>query len=73
MIVMSLSLLYTGVFCNFTPKIIYVFYLTINLNVQVYIDHEPLYSMQNKETNPTVGNDDKKEEPKKEETAKKEK
>ncbi|MDH3341104.1 MAG: hypothetical protein OEL84_07445 [Nitrosopumilus sp.] len=44
------------------------------MNTLVYIDHNFLYSMQNKETNPTVvANDDKKEEPKKEETAKTEK
>jgi len=43
--------------------------------MQVYIDNSSLYSMENKEKNPTivVGNDDKKEEPKKEETAKTEK
>lgn len=57
------------------PKFLYIFYFTINLNVRVYIDHNSLYSMENKEKNPTivVGNDDKKEEPKKEETAKTEK
>ena len=43
------------------------------MNTPVYIDHNILYSMENKETNPTVvGNDDKKEEPKKEEPKKEE-
>jgi len=37
------------------------------------MDKNILYSMENKETNPTIGNDNKKEEPKKEETAKTEK
>jgi len=71
---MDLTRIYTGVILQFTPKFLYIFYLTINLNTLVYIDHNFLYSMQNKETNPTVvANDDKKEEPKKEETAKTEK
>ena len=49
--------------------------LTINLNTRVYIDKTKLYSMENKETNPTivVGNDDKKEEPKKDDSAKSDK
>ena len=42
------------------------------MNTQVYIIQIPLYSMENKETNPTVvvGNDDKKEEPKKDDSGK---
>lgn len=42
------------------------------MNTRVYIDHNSLYSMENKETNTTtvVANDDKKEEPKKEEPKK---
>ncbi len=45
--------------------------MTINLNAQVYIDSNFLYSM-TKETNPTivVANDDKKEEPKKDDSGK---
>lgn len=54
------------------PKFLYNFYISINLNTQVYIDHNYLYSMENKETTPTivVGNDDKKEEPKKDDSGK---
>ena len=46
--------------------------MPINLNNQVYIKDYILYSMENKETNPTivVDNDDKKEEPKKEDSPK---
>ena len=45
------------------------------MNTQVYIDHNYLYSMENKETNPTivVANDDKKEETKKEDSPKSDK
>ena len=54
------------------PKFLYNFHISINLNTRVYIDHNYLYSMENKETNPTivVGNDDKKEEPKKDDSGK---
>jgi len=57
------------------PKFLYIFSLTINYNTRVYIDQSILYSMENKETNPTivVGNDDKKEEPKKEDSTKSDK
>ena len=57
------------------PKFLYIFSLTINYNTRVYIDQAILYSMENKETNPTivVGNDDKKEEPKKEDSTKSDK
>ncbi len=43
--------------------------------MRVYIDYNFLYSMENKETNPTiiVANDDKKEEPKKDDSAKSDK
>jgi len=56
------------------PKYLYIFYLTINLNTRVYIDYKLVYSM-TKETNPTiiVANDDKKEEPKKEDSTKSDK
>ena len=52
-----------------------IFQLTINLNTWVYIDKTKLYSMENKETNPTiiVANDDKKEEPKKDDSTKSDK
>lgn len=55
------------------PKFLYIFLFFYNFNTRVYIDHNVLYSMENKETNPTivVGNDDKKEEPKKEDSTKK--
>jgi len=44
------------------------------LNTLVYIHYDILYSMENKETKTTiVANDDKKEEPKKEEASKTEK
>ncbi len=51
----------------------YIFFLlAINLNPLVYLDHNSLYSMENKETNTTtvVANDDKKEETKKEDSPK---
>lgn len=55
------------------------FYISINFDAQVYISHKSLYSMENKENNPTVvaqvtaDSDTKKEDSKKEEPAKKEK
>lgn len=56
------------------PNYLYIFNLTIKFDMQIYIDHNLLYSM-TKETNPTiiVANDDKKEEPKKEDSAKSDK
>jgi len=64
--------------CNFSILClnIYIFFwLTINLDTRVYIDDIILYSMENKETNPkiVVGNDEKKEEPKKDDSAKSDK
>jgi len=64
--------------CNFSVLRLnfYIFFwLTINFSTQIYIDDIVLYSMENKETNPTivVGNDDKKEEPKKDDSAKSDK
>lgn len=61
------------------PEFLYIFYISINFNAQIYIGHNCLYSMENKENNPTVvapvtaDSDTKKEDPKKEESAKKEK
>jgi len=57
------------------PKYLYIFKLTINSNARIYIKDNILYSMENKETNPTivVGNDDKKEEPKKDDSTKSDK
>ena len=54
------------------PEYLYTFLININFNTWIYIDNILLYSMENKETNPTtvVGNDDKKEEPKKDDSGK---
>lgn len=64
--------IYTGVIFEFTPKFLYIFLLIINLNAWIYIGNGILYSMENKEKNPTivVANDDKKEETKKEDSTK---
>ena len=54
------------------PKYLYIFLINYKFDTQIYIDDIILYSMENKETNPTivVGNDDKKEEPKKDDSGK---
>lgn len=54
---------------------LYIFLMPINLNNQVYIKDYILYSMENKEitTEIVVENDDKKEEPKKEDSPKSDK
>ena len=55
------------------------FYIFILINYKfiasIYMGNHILYSMENKETNPTivVGNDDKKEEPKKDDSTKSDK
>ena len=54
------------------PKFLYNFHNSINLNTRVYIDHNYLYSMENKEVTPkiVVGNDNKNEESKKDDSDK---
>ena len=54
------------------PKFLYIYFINYKFIASVYMSNHILYSMENKETNPTivVGNDDKKEEPKKDDSGK---